>query len=146
MGRTIGQGFAGRAWKLGYIEGLTMTTRLRARCFVFVLSVLLATTAASWATDQTITLTVGTRSALLLERPFKTVLIGDPNVVDVVKRDDRSVMFEPLNPGATNVIFIDERSIAIRNVGILVCEADATRIAYLNKPDCVVNKERPQRR
>lgn len=121
-----------------------MTTRLRARRLVFVLSVLLATTAASWATDQTITLTLGARSALLLERPFKTVLIGDPNVVDVVTRDDRSVIFEPLNPGATNVIFIDERSIAITNVGILVCEAGASRIAYLNRPDCVVNEERPQ--
>jgi Flp pilus assembly secretin CpaC len=123
-----------------------MTTRLRARCFVFVLSVLLATTAASWATDQTITLTVGTTSALSLERPFKTVLIGDPNVVDVVKRDDRSVMFEPLNPGATNVIFIDERSVVITNVGLLICEVGATRIAYPNRPDCVVNKEKLQGR
>jgi Flp pilus assembly secretin CpaC len=123
-----------------------MTMRLRARCFVFVLSVLLATTAASWATDQTITLTLGTTSSLSLERPFKTVLIGDPNVVDVITRDDRSVMFEPLNPGATNVVFIDERSIAITNVGILVCEAGTTRIAYLNRPDCVVNKEKSQGR
>ena len=121
-----------------------MTTRLRAYRFAFVLNVLLATTTASWATDQTITLTLGTGSAILLERPFKTVLIGDPNVVDVVTRDDLSVMFEPLNPGATNVIFIDERSIAITNVGILVCEAGATRIAYLNRPDCVVNKEKPR--
>ena len=121
-----------------------MTTRLRARCVVFVLSVLLATTAAGRATDQTITLMIGTTSSLLLARPFKTVLIGDPNVVDVVTRDDRSVTFEPLNPGSTNVIFIDERSIAITNVGILVCEAGATRIAYLNRPDCVVKKEKPQ--
>ena len=115
-----------------------MTTRLRARCFVFVLSVLLATTAASWATDQTITLTLGTTSSLLLERPFKTVLIGDPNVVDVVTRDDRSVVFEPLNPGATNVVFIDERSIAITNIGILVCEAGAD-------PNCVPEQTRLRR-
>jgi Flp pilus assembly secretin CpaC len=121
-----------------------MITRLRTRRFVFVLSVLLATTAASWATDQTITLTLGTTSSLLLARPFKTVLIGDPDVVDVVTRDDRSVIFEPLNPGTTNVIFIDARSIAIANLGVLVCEAGSTRIAYLNRPDCVVNKERPQ--
>jgi Flp pilus assembly secretin CpaC len=121
-----------------------MTTRLRAHRFAFALKVLLATTAASWATDQTITLTLGSGSTLLLERPFKTVLIGDPNVVDVVTRDDRSVIFEPLNPGATNVVFIDERSIAITNVGILVCEAGAARIAYLDRPDCVANKEKPQ--
>ena len=123
-----------------------MTMTLRAPCFVCVLSVLFATTAASWATDHTITLTLGTTSALLLERPFKIVLIGDPSVVDVVTHDDRSVIFEPLNPGTTNVVFIDERSIAITNVGILVCEAGAARIAYLNRPDCVVNKDKSQGR
>ena len=123
-----------------------MTIRLRARGFAFALSVLLTTITASWATDQTITLTLGTGSALLLERPFKTVLIGDPNVVDVVTRGNRSIIFEPLKPGSTNVVFIDERSIAITNVGILVCEVGATRIAYQNKPDCALdNKEQPQR-
>jgi Flp pilus assembly secretin CpaC len=122
-----------------------MTIRLRARGFAFALSVLLTTITASWATDQTITLTLGTRSALLLERPFKTVLIGDPNVVDIVTHGDRSVIFEPLNPGVTNVVFIDERSIAITNVEILVCEVGATRIAYQNKPDCAVDKkEKPE--
>lgn len=122
-----------------------MTIRLRARGFAFALSVLLATITESWATDQTITLTLGTGSAFSLERPFKSVLIGDPNVVDVVTHDDRSVIFEPLNPGATNVIFVDERSIVIINVGIRVCEAGATRIAYQDRPDCGRNnKEKPQ--
>ena len=58
-----------------------MTIRLRARGFAFALSVLLTTITASWATDQTITLTLGTGSAFSLERPFNSVLIGDPNVV-----------------------------------------------------------------
>ena len=121
-----------------------MTARLYAyRLALIWLGILLAMTVASWATDQTVILRHGTGSALLLERPFKTVLIGDPNVVDVVTRDDRSVTLEPVNPGATNVVFIDERSIAITNVGVLVCEASATRIAYVDKPDCVVNKEKP---
>jgi Flp pilus assembly secretin CpaC len=122
-----------------------MTIRLRARGFAFALSVLLSTITASWATDQTITLTLGTGSAFSLERPFKTVLIGDPNVVDVVTHDDRSVIFEPLKPGATNVIFVDERSIVIINVGIRVCEAGATRIAYQDRPDCALDKkEKPK--
>jgi Flp pilus assembly secretin CpaC len=122
-----------------------MTIRLHVRRFALALSVLLTTISASWATDQTITLTLGTGSALLLERPFKAVLIGDPNVVDVVTRGDRSVIFEPLNPGATNVVFIDERSIAITNVRVFVCEVSATRIAYPDRPNCVVDKkEKPQ--
>lgn len=33
---------------------------------------------------------------------------------------DRRVTLEPLNPGTTNVIFVDERSIAITNVRILI--------------------------
>ena len=35
------------------------------------------------AADRTITLTLGVGSELLLERPFKTVLIGNPDIVDV---------------------------------------------------------------
>ncbi len=118
-----------------------MTVGLRAGGFAFAISVLLSTIAASWATDQTITLTLGTGSALLLERPFKTVLIGNPSIVDVVTHGNRSVTFEPLKLGATNVVFIDERSIAIINIGILVCQAGATRIVYQNNPDCAADKK-----
>jgi len=92
------------------------------------------------------TLTLGTTTALSIGRPFKTVLIGDPNVVDVVTRDDRSVTFEPIATGATDVIFIDEKSIVITNVRILVCDAGATRIAYQNGSDCAANREKPQER
>jgi Flp pilus assembly secretin CpaC len=107
--------------------------------------VLLTTITSSWATDQTITLTLGTGSAFSLERPFNSVLIGDPNVVDVVIHDDRSVVFKPLNAGATNVIFLDEKSIVIINIGIHVCKAGATRIAYQDRPDCALDKkEKPQ--
>jgi Flp pilus assembly secretin CpaC len=122
-----------------------MTIRLRARGFAFALTVLLTTITASSATDRTITLTLGTGSAFSPERPFKTVLIGDPNVVDVVTHDDRSVIFEPLNPGATNVIFLDERSIVIVNVGIRVCEAGTARIAHQDRPDCAPDKKEKPR-
>jgi Flp pilus assembly secretin CpaC len=146
VGRTVSQQWSPREWLGSLILGrFSMPGRLRARGFAFALSVFLITITASWATDQTITLTLGTGSAFLLERRFKTVLIGDPNVVDVVTRGERSVIFEPLNPGATNVVFVDERSIAIINVGILVCKASATRIVYLDSPDCGVDKKnKPQ--
>ena len=35
----------------------------------------------SWAADQTITLRLGAGSTLMLERQFRTVLIGDPDVI-----------------------------------------------------------------
>jgi Flp pilus assembly secretin CpaC len=97
--------------------------------------VLLTAISAASAADQAITLRLGTGSPLTLERPFKTVLIGDPKVVDVHMRDDRSVVLEPLDLGATNLIFVDERSIAITNISVLVCAA-AMRVAYQAGSDC----------
>jgi Flp pilus assembly secretin CpaC len=77
----------------------------------------------SWALDQTITLRLGAGSTLMLERQFRTVLIGDPDVVDVRAQGDRSVILVPLDLGSTNVVFVDEQSIAIANVRVLVTQA-----------------------
>jgi Flp pilus assembly secretin CpaC len=77
------------------------------------------------ASDQTITLRLGASSRFVLERAFETVLIGDPDVVDVHTTDERSVILEPLNPGVTDLIFMDAESAAITNVRILVGSADA---------------------
>ena len=63
-------------------------------------------------------------------------MIGDPDIVDVHARSDRSVILDPLNPGATNLVFVDERNIAITNVRILVCGAGAIRVKYEDGPDC----------
>ena len=98
-----------------------MTAMLRA-C-ALGLGVLSTAIPVAWAADQTITLNLGSGSALLLERSFKTVLIGDPNVVDVRTLSSRSVILTPLNTGATNLIFVDEKNIAIANVRVLVREA-----------------------
>jgi Flp pilus assembly secretin CpaC len=116
------------------IGGFTGTSMLRA-CILGV-TLLLTTNSVTWAADRTITLKLGAGSELMLERPFKTVLIGDPDVVDVHTHDDRSVILEPLNPGATNLIFVDERSIAITNVRILVSSAGAIRVKYEDGPVC----------
>jgi Flp pilus assembly secretin CpaC len=47
------------------------------------------------AADRTIPLELGARPLLALEKPFKNVLIGDPDIVDVHTSDDRSVILEP---------------------------------------------------
>ncbi len=57
------------------------------------------------AGDNTITLALGTGSLLRLERPFATVLIGDPSVVDVRAQDDHSVILQALKIGTANVVF-----------------------------------------
>ena len=111
-----------------------MTKLLRA-CLVEV-ALFLITVSTTWAADQSITLRLGTGSSLALEKPFKTVLIGDQSVVNVRTQNNRSVILEPLSLGATNIIFVDERSIAITNVGVLVCNASPIRITYQDQPDC----------
>jgi Flp pilus assembly secretin CpaC len=109
-----------------------MTSMLRA-CLLGI-SLLAATNSMALAADQ-ITLRLGAMSALTLERPFETILIGDPFVVDVHEQSDRSVILEPLDLGATNIVFVDARNIAIANVRILVC-ASATRASYEDGADC----------
>ena len=112
-----------------------MTANL-ARLFALASALQLVATPATWAADQTITLRLGAGSTLALEISFKAVLIGDPDVVDVHTRNDRSVVLEPLNLGATNLIFVDAKSIAITNVRILVCGAGAIPIKYQDGSDC----------
>ena len=100
-----------------------MTTLLRA-CALGLGLLLIAIPVAA-AADRTITLTLGVGSELLLERPFKTVLIGNPDIVDVVSLGGDSVILKPLHLGASNLIFVDEQSIAITNVEVVVCGASA---------------------
>jgi len=100
-----------------------MAATLRVRAYLLVLVFLLTTISVACAADQTITLRLGAKTALALERPFETVLIGDPNIVDVHTLSERRVTLEPLSLGATNLIFVDKRSIAITNVRILVLGA-----------------------
>ena len=47
-------------------------------------------------------------------------MMGDPNIVDIHTINDRWVTLQPLNLGATSLVFIDGRSIAIANVRIVV--------------------------
>ena len=95
-----------------------------------------STVSISWAANQAIILGLGTSSGLLLERPFKTILIGDPKIVEVIERGDRSVTLQPLNLGATNLIFLDESSIVIANFRILVCKVAVSSTAYGDDPEC----------
>ena len=56
----------------------------------------------------------------MLDKTFETVVIGDSTVVDVHSPDNRLVVLEPLAPGATNLIFLDDQNIVIANVPLLV--------------------------
>jgi Flp pilus assembly secretin CpaC len=96
--------------------------------------VLLLNTAKSWAADQTIKLELGRGSVFELESSFETILISDPTVIDVHTQTERSVILEPLNLGAANIVFLDARKIVIANIRVFVCNAIRTK--YREGPDC----------
>ena len=81
---------------------------------------LLTTMPAVWAQERTVSLTLGAASRLALDSSFETVIVGDPLIVEVRTDDDRTVVIEPLKPGATNLVFVDTRGLVIANIRILV--------------------------
>jgi Flp pilus assembly secretin CpaC len=87
------------------------------------LTLLLATIAGVRGSDDTVYLAPGVGSLLRLERPFKTVLIENPRVVDVQRENDRAVVLKALALGTSSVVFIDEHSIAIANIRVVVSDA-----------------------
>jgi Flp pilus assembly secretin CpaC len=99
---------------------LTMAAKLRACGVILAVIFLFTPVSLACAADQTIILGLGAGFTLQLARHFNTILVADPNIVDVLTQSDRSVVLRPRNPGATNIIFLDEASIAIINVRILV--------------------------
>jgi hypothetical protein len=103
------------------------------RMCVLGVVLLLTIISTAWTADQTVTLRLGAGSALTLERPFKTVLVGDPNIVNVHTHSDRLVILEPLHPGETNLVFVDEESITIANIRIVVSSASAVIINYRDR-------------
>jgi len=107
---------------------------LRACCLG--VSLLAITSLLAAAADQSVALQLGSGSALTLDRPFTTVLIGDPFVVDVHEQNNQTVILEPLNIGTTVIVFVDAQSIAIANVRIFVSEARSTPVRRARQREC----------
>jgi hypothetical protein len=82
---------------------------------------LLTTMPAAWSQERAVYLSLGTPSRLALDSAFDTVIVGDPLVVDVRTDDNRTVVVEPLHPGATNLVFVDTQGLVVANIRILVC-------------------------
>jgi Flp pilus assembly secretin CpaC len=96
----------------------------------------LLASSAGWADQQTVRLMRGAGSSLMLESPFELVLIDNPDVVEVHSQSDRSVLLEGLALGASNLVFIDARNVAVANIRVLVCKAVPVRTASQEKAGC----------
>lgn len=91
----------------------------------------------AFAEDQEIkALTIGVASPpykLDTEKPFRTIKIGDPKIVDVQALSDRTVVFQALAAGSTNIIFLDDGNVAIKDIGVVVIEGGPGRVEIHNK-------------
>jgi Flp pilus assembly secretin CpaC len=95
---------------------------------------LLAGIPAARAVDKGVTLSVGNNSVIELDREYETVIIGNPEIVDVHSGGDRLVVLEPLRLGASNIIFVDKDHVTIANVRVFVC--NVVRSAFRQGSDC----------
>ncbi len=109
-----------------------MASKLGAHGIVFA-TILVAATSATHAQEcrpgrqlaaceQTLLLRPGVSRIFTIDRPYKTVLVGNPKVVDTRPLGDRSVVLVPPPEGAgeTNVIFVDEANAQITSVNVRV--------------------------
>ena len=73
--------------------------------------------------DDVVNLAPGGGSQLSLDRPLGTIMIGNPDVVEVELENDRMVVLKALSVGASNVVFLDEQSVVIANIKVVVSDA-----------------------
>ena len=95
----------------------------RLRPCVLGVALLLAMLPIARASDEAIALGVGGGSELTIARPFDTILVGNPDVVEVHPQNDRTVLLKALSIGASNIVFLDDRSIVIDNIRVVVSDA-----------------------
>ena len=86
------------------------------------MALLLTVVSPSQATDRTIRLALGADFLLTLDTPFESVLIDDSNVLRVSVQTDRTIVLKGLNCGASNIVFLDSRSMALTNIKVVVSE------------------------
>ena len=93
-----------------------------------------ATSARAEEAAKTVTLRPNFISTFTTDRPFKTIMIGNPKIVDATAQNDRTVVLTPHAVGETNIIFLDERNVRITSINVLVDEGVATsRVKIHNK-------------
>ena len=113
-----------------------MVAKLGPQCAgMFVAAIFVVATSATRAEEaaKTVTLRPNFISTFTTDKPFKTIMIGNPKIVDATVQDDRTVVLTPHAVGETNIIFLDERNVRVTNINVLVEEGAASRVKIHNK-------------
>ena len=102
---------------------------------MFVAAIFVVATSATRAEEaaRTVTLRPNFISTFTTDKPFKTIMIGNPKIVDATAQDDRTVVLTPHAVGETNIIFLDERNVRVTSINVLVEEGAASRVQIHNK-------------
>jgi hypothetical protein len=69
---------------------------------------------------QVLSLTQGYSSTIYVSRPFSTIHITNPDIVDIVLTTDRTATLVPKTAGATNVDFFDNKNMLISGINVIV--------------------------
>ena len=85
------------------------------------------------AARQTITLRLGHLDVYTVERPFKTIVVGDPKVVDTQAVTDRTIIITPQTEGETTILFLDEHNEPLNYLAINVDVAGPGRVKIHNQ-------------
>lgn len=106
-----------------------MSVKLKRALGIVFAGVLFGSAPVAWAQEsvvelpspeKTFVLTPGVSKSLAVARPFKSINIADPSIIDAFVRSDRDVVFVPKARGSTNVMFYDEHEERIANVFVVV--------------------------
>lgn len=106
---------------------------MRTGLFVIGVIALLSSIAFGQPRD-TISLTLGIANEpykLDTDEPFRTVRIGNPKILDAKALSDRTILFQALAPGATNVLFLDEKNNVIKNLGVFISAGGLGQVQIL---------------
>jgi Flp pilus assembly secretin CpaC len=83
---------------------------------------------------QSIQLQTGMSTTIKIGRPFRTIHITNPDIIDALPISDQSAILVPKAVGATNIDIIDEHSARIASVNIFVGEVPGNlRVEVHNK-------------
>ncbi len=65
---------------------------------------------------------LGVASLYKTEKPFSSVVVGDPKIMEVHVVTDRTMTLVPVALGLTNVLFLDEKGDSVANVEFMVTD------------------------
>jgi hypothetical protein len=71
------------------------------------------------------------------EKPFRNIIIGDPQIVDVKALSDRRFIIYPLaKRGTTNILFTDDANDQLANLAVMINNDDQYygRVDVVNRP------------